>query len=298
MIELAVIVLRALQYGAASLLLGLPAFLIYSRRALGAAPQDWARRTVGAAAAAVAALAVLALVAQTAMMAGSLPEALQPGTLGMVASGTSLGMALVVRCVAGLAAGLAAALFGPSRTLWVFTAVAGAVVCATFAWTGHGAAAEDADQWWRIGADVIHALAAAIWIGALAAFAVLSRSGPGDDGPLARSLTGFARTGSIAVAALTLTGLINTVALAGWSGIGELADGGWGRLLLVKLTAVLGMIALAAANRFVLTPAMTAAGRQADRRLIRVSLALEFALGLGVLAIVATMGVLEPPATS
>jgi putative copper export protein len=52
------------------------------------------------------------------------------------------------------------------------------------------------------------------------------------------------------------------------------------------------MITLAAANRFALTPLLSQAP---DTRRLRISIALEFALGLAVIAAAAFLGSLPPP---
>ena len=44
---------------------------------------------------------------------------------------------------------------------------------ASFAWTGHGAADEGLGGLLRVIGDVFHLIAAAVWVGALAVFALL-----------------------------------------------------------------------------------------------------------------------------
>jgi putative copper resistance protein D len=63
----------------------------------------------------------------------------------------------------------------------------------------------------------------------------------------------------------------------------------------VKLALFAGMLALAAAHRWRLVPALAAAGGGSNTvRVLRRTLALEAALGLAVLGVVAVLGTLEP----
>src|SRR5690606_20542403 len=136
------------------------------------------------------------LLAQTALMAGSLAEAVKPASLGFMVTGMGLGQALVVRAIAAVLALGIAVLLRPGRLMWSLLLLAGVVISASFAWTGHGAATEGAGHAVHLISDVLHALAASIWIGALAAFAVLVVRRPAEDpaweASVARSLTGFA----------------------------------------------------------------------------------------------------------
>ena len=93
MLEVAVIALRWLQYSGAVVLLGAPLFLLYSFRSSDAPNLAWARPALIYAAVVVALGSLAALVAQTAVMAGSLSEALKPASLSFMVTGTALGMA-------------------------------------------------------------------------------------------------------------------------------------------------------------------------------------------------------------
>jgi hypothetical protein len=74
-LEVAVIALRWLQYSGAVVLLGAPLFLLYSLRDGEGPNLDWARPALIVAALVVALGSLAALVAQTAVMTGSLSEA-------------------------------------------------------------------------------------------------------------------------------------------------------------------------------------------------------------------------------
>ena len=91
----------------------------------------------------------------------------------MVATGTQFGVSVRTRAVAGLAALAVAATLRPSTRLWRASAGLGAVALASFAWSGHGADGEGAAGLFKLAADVLHLLAAGVWLGALAALLLL-----------------------------------------------------------------------------------------------------------------------------
>lgn len=302
MIEVAVIALRWLQYSGAVVLLGAPAFLLYSFRGTDSPDLAWARPTLVVAAVVVALGSLAGLVAQTAVMAGSLGEAVKPASLSFVITGTALGLAMVARAAIALLGLVAALALKPGRGLWTVMAVVGLVVAASFAWTGHGAATEGPGGGLHLVADILHAVAAALWLGALAAFSVLlwRRTAP-DDLAIHRSLQGFAGLGTFAVVLLALTGLVNSGFLVGPARVGDLGASLYGRLLIAKLGLFAVMLAIAAGNRLRLTPMLGAAlARGEDPRTalqrLRRNIGAEILAGALLLAVVAVMGTLAPPA--
>lgn len=301
MVEATVVALRWLQYGAAVVLLGTPLFLLYGfGRDRAATDPIGARRILAGAALAVAVFSLAGLIAQTAVMAGSFDEALKPASLGFVVKGTALGMAFVIRAAAA-ALTLALLLLPPGRLLWWLTAFGGLVVVASFAWTGHGASTEGPAGLLHLGADIVHAVAAAVWLGALAAFALLLAR-PRDQHRTHRALHDFAGVGTAAVALLVATGLINSGFLIGPERLGALFTSLYGRLLLLKLALFAAMVVLAARNRYRLTPALGAALESGDDAApslgrLRGSVLAEAAMGAAVLLVVALMGTLAPPAS-
>ncbi len=299
-IDLTVIGLRWLQFAAAVLALGLPLF-----QALGLSepsPQS-ARREAIIAGLFLSVAALGGLLAQTAMMAGGWAAGRDPAALGYVVQSTSLGMAHLVR--AGLAlVGVAALVMGRGRRLGEAVgtlALSGAV--ASFAWSGHGAASEGPLGLLHLAADIAHALAACVWIGALAGFCLLLiRPAAREAAGTARSLAGFASMGTVTVAVLVITGLINAAFLIGAEGLGLVPDSTWGLLLIAKLALFAVMVGLAAHNRFNLTPALSrAVETQADTadvaRRLRTSIGMEMLAGFALLGLVAAMGVQMPPAS-
>lgn len=301
MLEVAVIALRWLQYSGAVVLLGAPLFLLYSFRGSADPNLGWARPTLILAAIVVALGSLAALVTQTAVMAGSLSEAVKPASLSFMVTGTALGMAMVVRAAVAILGLVAVIALKPGRTVWGLMVAAGVIIAASFAWTGHGAATEGPGGLLHLVADIIHAVAAALWLGALAALTILllRRSAP-DDLAIHRALHGFAGLGTLAVSLLVLTGLVNSWFLVGPGRIGDLGANLYGQLLIAKLVLFAVMLALAAGNRFRLTPVLgsvLAGGkdpRQALQRLRR-SVVAETLVGAVLLAVVAVMGTLSPP---
>nr|WP_221247718.1 copper homeostasis membrane protein CopD [Brevundimonas basaltis] len=293
--------LRGLQYGAAVVLLGTPLFLLYGYSpGRGVAGPTGARRLIAGAALAVALFSLAGLVAQTAVMAGSLAEALKPASLGFMIGDTALGMAFVSRAAAALIVLILFSLVPSGRVLWGLAALGGLVVVASFAWTGHGASTEGPGRLIHLGADIVHAVAAALWLGALAGFALLLAR-PRAPAPTHRALRDFAGVGTLAVALLVATGLINSGYLIGPERLGSLFTSLYGQLLLLKLALFAAMIAIAAGNRWRLTPALgaaLAAGGDTAPALARLrrSVLVEAAVGAAILLVVSLMGTLAPPA--
>lgn len=181
--------------------------------------------------------------------------------------------------------------------------LAGGVALASLAWGGHGVAGEGTFGWLRLGADIVHLLAAGIWIGALIALLqlVLRRSDTIDRAHLEvsrRALAGFSSLGMLVVGALIVTGLLNLLGTAGPAGIAALPLAPYGQLLLAKLALFAAMLGLAAGNRFRLVPRFERATAAQDQRAalaaLRRSLAAETVCAIAILALVAWLGTLDP----
>lgn len=241
---------------------------------------------------ALALLAVLAALASAwwalesiAAMAGMGLDELDQATAEVVLAQTPLGRVMEWRLTA--LASVVLACFVPLRRLRLpVLALAGAVALGSIAWTGHAGASEMPIH---RASDMAHLIAAATWIGALAMFLVSAFSRAGAD---AAALARFARTGSVVVAVLILTGLLNTLAIAGWPMVIEAR---WFGVLAAKIALFVAMLALAAGNRWRIVPALERGEPGAVVRLRR-SLLLEFAAGLGVIGAVSLLGVLDPSA--
>jgi putative copper resistance protein D len=305
-IEPAVVVLRLIQYAGAMVLLGSSLFFVYALPARGessAAELPWARKLLAGAGAVLAITSLLWIGAETSLLAGSMAEGLKAETLGAMVTSFDLGKAAIVRAaVAGFAA-LVILTVSPLRTAWLATATLGAVATASLAWLGHGAAGEGTGGLVHVVSDILHSWAAAVWLGALVAFLLLlSAPRPSLEATAAlhRALHGFSGLGTVLVAVLVLTGIGNGWFLVGPDRLQGLWTTPYGRLLSLKLVLFIAMLALAAANRFRLAPALgRSLAARADPRdelaALRQSVAVEMAIGLAVLGLVAWFGTLPPP---
>ncbi|MBC7991510.1 MAG: CopD family protein, partial [Luteimonas sp.] len=111
-----------------------------------------------------------------------------------------------------------------------------------------------------------------------------------------RVLATFSAAGVVIVGSLVFSGVVN-----GWFIVGPdvltLGKSTYGQLLLIKLGLFAVMLALAATHRFRMVPALTGASEHdATAALIRLrtSIAIEAGLGIGILGLVAWLGLLEP----
>ena len=288
-----VVAARIAQFLGGAVLFGTPLFALYNRAGID-------RRLLLAAALLTLAGGVVALGAQTASMAGDAAAIRDPSMIWTVANGTQFGRGLSVRLAATVLALAALAL--PSGPRTPAMALIGAVVMGSFAWTGHGAADEGAAGLAHAAADVLHLLAAGVWIGALAGLlSLLPRRSGADLAQLHTALAGFSGVGSMAVAVLLLSGLVNSWFLIGPSRIGDMPSSTYGLLLLAKLALFAGMLVLAALNRFRLTPALGASLATDPGpavHALRRSLLLESGAGVLVLAVVGWMGAIAPLSAS
>jgi copper resistance protein D len=227
------------------------------------------------------------------------------GVLWTVLSQTTFGRDWLIRFVlaCALAATLPALLSpGDRKTPWIEAAAA--ILVATFAgalaWSGHAAGGLGSEAVIHPVADVLHLIAAAAWVGALLPLIVLfAAAADADDASLViarTATTRFSILGIASVGTLLATGIVNTYYLAG--SVPALLHTNYGRLLLIKIALFLTMVAIAAVNRFRLTPqllqqASIAASRDALRQLRR-NAAIEALAGAIVIAIVAALGTMPP----
>lgn len=305
--ELLIASVRFVQFAAAVALFGAPLFFLY---ALGEAARSgdtmlaWGRRLVGWSSGALLLGALCSLLGQTAVMAGDPAMAANPEALRMVLTGTSFGYATATRLILA-AIMLAVSLWlAPRRALWLISAGVGALVLASFTWTGHGAAEEGLAGVAHAISDIVHLLAAGVWLGALVALAVLlwrGRRGASAKtlAALHQALENFSGVGSLVVAALLASGLVNSWFLVGLRPADQILATPYGVLLLIKIVLFGGMLLLAAANRFRHTPGLgfaLADGQDSTLAMaaLRRSVLLETTLAIGVLGLVSILGMLAP----
>ena len=300
------VIVRFALYVDLMLLMGLPTFGLYALR--GAERVSGSvlpfRRLIGLLALAGVALSALALMMMAAAMSGAPLTDVDRDSVDALATGTSIGSAWQVRTVALLGA-IWLALMGwrKPRTGLIFASAAGAIALASLAWTGHGAATEGVVGSVHLIGDIIHLLAAGIWIGALFALALLlfrrAAAMTAEHVLLShRTLEGFSVVGSVVVGLVIVSGLSNSWILIGPKNLPALFTTLYGQLLIAKLVLLAAMLGLAWANRFRLTPALAAAidAGDHDRAVgaLRRSLILETAAALVILLLVAWLGLLAP----
>ncbi|GAC1575581.1 MAG: copper homeostasis membrane protein CopD [Sphingomicrobium sp.] len=240
------------------------------------------------------------LVLMASSMADVAPWPVDRTALDAILASGAIATSWKVRMIALLVAGLAS-----FRLQWLWVVMlCGSVALATLAWTGHGAVDEGVPGWIHLGADILHLIASGAWVGALLGLVLLAtrRVGQIDREHLGlthRALHGFGGVGTIVVATLILTGLVNGWLLVGYKNVLTLMTTPYGQLLVVKLLLFAGMLGLAALNRFRLTPdlekALASDHHPSAVGVLRRSLLTETSFVIAILALVAWLGTLAPP---
>ena len=174
----------------------------------------------------------------------------------------------------------------------------GGVALVTLAWAGHGVMHEGSLGLWHLLSDSAHLLAAAGWVGALAAFGLMLTSASEQAVQvLAHALAGFERVGVVFVAVLIGTGVANYLFVVG-PNLDGITGGAYAILLCLKLGLFGLMLGLAALNRSHLTPllqrSLAAGDHRAAREALRRSITLEFGAVVLILGLVAWLGTLAP----
>jgi putative copper resistance protein D len=288
-------------------LFGLPLFALYGLKGAERSPEGLGalRRLYAAAAFAGLLLSGLAILALTASMSGVPLGQVDASSISMLIFETGIGLAWQAR-MAALILFLAVPLIAnPAGCFGSWTlALLGGAALATLAWSGHGAMTEGTAGTVHLVSDIVHLLASGIWLGALLALSYLlfrpSRNMTSAHVEAShRALASFAFVGTGVVTVLMLTGLANSWFLIGLDGAGSILESLYGRLLVAKLLLFLVMLALAAINRYRMTPALEAAIARGDHSAavtgLRTSLAVETGSAVAILALVAWFGTLAPP---
>jgi copper resistance protein D len=241
------------------------------------------------------------LLMQTSAMSGRpLAEALADGVAWIVLTQTQFGMVSIARCV--LLILLAVSLLLPrTRSQSVLAPTVAAALLGAIAWTGHAAGTVGPTGPIHLVADALHLLAAGVWIGSLVPLLFLvgkvRRHNDSNGASIALATARrFSTLGIISVGVLLATGLVNSWILVG--SLRGLVGTDYGRLVTVKVVLFAAMICIAAVNRMVLTPCLanppgSSPQIEALRKLQR-NIRIEIAIGLGVFAVVAVLGVLHP----
>ena len=296
------IAIRFALYANLMVLFGWPLFALYGTRDKAGGPSRGQLLSMTLLA---VALSLAGMLAMTASMSGVAITDVDRESIEAMVFETPMGLAWQARMLA--LAVIPALVIARSSVARVARFGFAGVALASLAWTGHGAAGEATTGWVQLVADIVHLLAAGGWVGALLALGLMlvrheSRLSSADFGSMHHALDGFAKTGSIFVALLIITGSINSWMLVGPAGVGLIGSDRYVQLLAIKLALFAAMLGLAAMNRFRLTPALSReleAGSvpSGALRALRLSVAVEAGLAATILAIVAWLGTLVPPAS-
>ena len=285
---------RFLHYAALMILFGAACFPLYAYRD-GTPPPDlqiWLRRTLLVAAIAALVTGILWFAFATAGMAGSLGSVFDWTTLNLVVTTTDFGRIWLPRL--GLLV-LAVGLLVPksfSANARLLVLGASALALTSIADTGHAGADNGPYSTLHITSDAVHLSAAAAWIGGLFALSFVLATKPSRHAA-DKILMRFSGMGYAAVALIIASGLVNSWILIG--SVQALFTTPYGRWLVVKLLLLLGMLGIAAANRFWIIPSMA---RVADTSVwiakLRRHVVAEQIAGMLILAVVSVLGTTAP----
>jgi putative copper resistance protein D len=279
--ESTAVALRFLVYLDLLLLAGL---LLCVRRTV---PGEVSVRSIAGLATAGAILTAAQLLASALAMTGGDAAVRDAEMLRFIAVETPAGQSAIARFLLLTILAIAAALARTPHTLLALAALV------ALAWTGHAGASEGSTGLVHRASDILHLIAASAWLGTLALLLralIRSRAATAD---LIAALRRFAVTGTLIVGTLLATGIVNLWAITGLGSLPTLAATGYGRMLGVKLALFAAMLGFAALNRWRLTPRLKTAPISAMRSL-RMSVAVETTLAVGVILAVAVLGTLSP----
>jgi len=268
---------RALSFIAVLQAAGVPLFLwLFGDELLRSA------RPIAAAAARTALIGLLATVVyqvvEPARLADSLSGVLD-GPLQAALLASSVGTAAAVRLL-GLAL-VAVSALKASRLGAAVGLIGGALIAASFAFTGH--TATDSQRWLLAPLLLVHLLIVAFWFGALWPLHLASRHE--DLGVNARIIERFSKLAVLLVPMILFAGLaLAFVLLPSLAALGT----PYGQLLLTKVAAFALLMGLAALNKWRLGPQI-GAGSAAALRGFRRSVLIEWGLIAGVLVATAAM---------
>ncbi len=231
-------------------------------------------------------------------MAGDLSQAATPENVKAMFQATDFGPLWTARLILLV---LTAALLmrWPTPPAHWAVPVAAGLMLATLAGTGHAHGTEGWGGYIHQASDASHLIAAGVWLGGLwplgiviAASRETSRGLP-DRLAIGEVLRRFSGVGTVAVAVLVASGMVNSWFLVGTPG--GLVWTNYGRLLSLKVALFLLMAMLASANRFWLTPKLSAfPTSESSLARLRLHVFGEQALGLIVVGVVSLLGTLEP----
>jgi putative copper resistance protein D len=301
MLEAGLVLSRFLHFAAVLTLFGGALFPLYaypSRADVSSARLfDWLQVVLLSTAFVALISGILWFLLTAANMTGDLAGAIDRDTLSLVLTETRFGWIWIGRLALAV---IVLALFvtrPPDKLLAILTMA----LTASLAGVGHTQVEEGVARVIHVGADGAHLLAAGAWLGALVPLLYLVSTAARPAAAEQRSAIGdvllrFSGVGQLAVATLIGSGFINSWYLVGTF---DLMRTPYGQLLLVKLTLFVGMLLLAALNRFWLVPALaekSSSGETTALFRLRRHILGEQILGVLVILVVSLLGMSEPAA--
>ncbi len=181
----------------------------------------------------------------------------------------------------------------PERPRAQALALCSALLLVSLAFIGHAAMHEGTLGALHRANHAIHLLAAGYWFGSLAPLLVCLRylQPPQWRSDAITTLIRFSRWGHLAVAAVIVTGIVNSlIILGGWP---LNLSSPYQRLLLIKTALVALMVMVALANRYAIVPAMSRVPALAQRGVV-LACWLEVGLGMAVLLLVSLFATYAP----
>jgi putative copper resistance protein D len=294
-VETTLAIARAVNMGATLLAFGQLAFLQFVSPGRVLPPRFLAVMAWSLAATLASALAWLALEALN-MSGLPFPDALAPAIVGTVLAQTLFGKLWVARaaCLAVLAASV---VFMRHRGASRLAFASAALLLLGLGGMGHAAAGGGSEVVARLGADCLHLLAAGAWLGSLPPLIfVIGAAMTRTDAPAYDAARGatqrFSALGVASVGTLLLTGIASS--FFALHDLPALYESDYGRLLLAKVALFVVMLVLATVNRFVLTPRLEAHQVRQSLVALRRNAIAELLLGLGVVCVVAKLGITMP----
>lgn len=233
--------------------------------------------------------ACLLFMAQAGQMGDGWSDVISPDVWQAVLT-TRFGSVWIWQLLLGLAT-LAAVLIAPRAMPGLLLLLAAAQLI-MLAGVGHAAMHDGALGAFQRINHAIHLLSAAWWVGGLLPLLVCMHMAhkPRWRTPALTAMMRFSRYGHLAVAAVLVTGVVNSLLILGWA---LPLESGYFRLLVLKVGLVLGMVTLALINRYILVPRFDAAHAHAQHRFIQLTW-LEVILSVGVLLLVSLFATWEP----
>jgi copper transport protein len=215
-------------------------------------------------------------------VAGDVGDAFSPSAWGAIDQ-TSTGRTILLRAVLAIILIVLLGLFRHRGTAWWRSAALAAAVATVVSYPagGHASALSPRLLWTAV--DAVHLAAMAVWLGGLVLFTVGRRVWLHDEAA-APTVQRFSAAAAVCVPVLVATGVAQTWRLSG--GFDGITDTAWGRTLLVKVTVVAALVAVAGVSRWLLRHTGVASlGR---------TVAIEAVLGVAVLALAAGLVGLGP----